>query len=74
MSGDVLKFLDGVRALLGMKSDSELVHASAEIRTAIRDVLITPGARIRLVTVSTASDRLSEEVERPILGVTSATE
>lgn len=67
VSGDVLKFLDGVRALLGMKSDSELVHASAEIRTAIRDVLITPGARIRLVTVSTASDRLSEDVERPIL-------
>lgn len=66
-AGEVLKFLDGVRALLGMKSAGEPAHASEEIRTAIRDLLRTPGARIRLVTVSTASDPLSDEVERPIL-------
>jgi hypothetical protein len=62
----VLKFLSGVRSLLGMKSDDEPVHASESTKTAVRDLLKTPGARIRLVTVSTASEPLSSEVEQPI--------
>lgn len=62
----VLKFLAGVRSLLGMKADSEPVHASNEIKSAMRELLKTPGARIRLVTVTTASDPLSSEVEYPV--------
>jgi len=65
--GDVLKFLQGVRSLLGMKVTDEPVHASENMKTAIQDVLKTPGARIKLVTVSTASDALSDEVEKPVL-------
>lgn len=65
--GDVLKFLDGVRALLGMRSGGEPANASAGIRASIRDLLKTPGARIRLVTASTASEPLTDDVERPIL-------
>lgn len=64
--GGVLKFLSGVRSLLGMKSDDVPVHASNTIKLAVGDLLKTPGARIRLVTVSTASGNLSEEVERPV--------
>lgn len=64
--GDVLKFLHGVRSLLGMKVEDEPVHASEEMRIAIQGLLKTPGARIRLVTVSTAAGRLSAEVEEPI--------
>ncbi|AZZ39645.1 hypothetical protein C0Z10_07650 [Acidipropionibacterium jensenii] len=64
--GGVLKFLTGVRSLLGMKSDDEPVHASEATRAAVRDLLKTPGARVRLVTVSTAAGDLSGEVERPI--------
>jgi hypothetical protein len=63
---DVLKFLSGVRSLLGMKADDEPAHASEETKTAVRDLLKTPGARIRLVTATTASDPLSSEVEAPI--------
>lgn len=65
--GDVLKFLDGVRALLGMRSGGEPANASEEVRATIRDLLKTPGARIRLVTASTASEPLSNDVETPIL-------
>lgn len=64
--GDVLKFLHGVRSLLGMKVDDEPVHASEEMRTAVQALLRTPGARIRLVTVTTAADPLSEAVQEPI--------
>lgn len=62
----VLKFLDGVRSLLGMKAGNEPVHASEETKTAVRDLLRTPGARIRLVTASTASDALATPVSQPI--------
>jgi len=62
----VLKFLQGTRSLLGMKSDDEPAHASDGTKTAVRDLLKTPGARIELVTVTTASEALSEDVERPI--------
>ncbi|WFF04833.1 AIPR family protein [Micromonospora sp. WMMD1076] len=65
--GDVLKFLQGVRSLLGMKSDAEPAHASETTRLAVSDLLKTPGAKIRLVTVTTAADPLSEEVAAPIV-------
>ena len=64
--GDVLKFLSGVRSLLGMKAGDEPAHASEETKTAVRDLLKTPGARIRLVTVTTAIDPLAEAVEAPV--------
>lgn len=64
--GDMLKFLDGVRSLLGMKSDSELVNTSDSTKAAVHDLLRTPGARIRLITVSTASEPLSGDVLQPV--------
>lgn len=63
---EVLKFLDGVRSLLGMKTDQEPIHASESTRQAVRDLLKTPGARIRLVTATTGSDALADEVEAPL--------
>lgn len=65
--GDVLKFLQGVRSLLGMRAGSEPVHASEEMRLGIQSLLKTPGARIRLVTATTAADPLSDEVSQPIV-------
>lgn len=64
--GDVLKFLQGTKSLLGMKSDDEPTHATVTARSAVRDLLKTPGARIRLATVTTASDSLSDAVKAPI--------
>lgn len=64
---DVLKFLHGVRSLLGMKAPEEPVHTSQETRDAVHEVLRTPGARIRLVTATTASEPLADAVETPIL-------
>lgn len=64
--GDVLKFLDGVKALLGMRAEDHPAHASEETRAGVAELLKTPGARIRLVTATTASDPLSQAVERPI--------
>jgi AIPR protein len=64
---EVLKFLDGVRSLLGMKSDEQPFHALEQTRAVVRTLLTTPGARIRLVTATTGSDPLADEVERPIL-------
>jgi AIPR protein len=63
---DILKYLAGVKSLLGMKAEGEPVHASEETKTAVRDLLKTPGARIRLVTATTASDPLAEPVAEPI--------
>lgn len=64
--GDILKFLQGVRSLLGMRAEQEPVHASENMRSAIQSLLKTPGARIRLVTATTASEPLSDEVSQPI--------
>jgi hypothetical protein len=65
--GDVLKFLQGVRSLLGMKSEDEPVHASLDTKLAVRELLKTPGTRIQLVTVTTASEPLANEVKAPIV-------
>ncbi|MCW0372194.1 AIPR family protein [Xanthomonas sacchari] len=65
--GDVLRFLDGVRALIGMKNSDLPVHASEELKKAIHDLLVTPSAHIRLVTATTAQHKLSDDVEKPIL-------
>lgn len=64
--GDVLKFLNGVRSLIGMKVTLEPAHASERVRTAVRELLKTPGAKLQLVTATTASERLSAAVEQPI--------
>jgi len=65
--GDVLRFLDGVRSLLGMRSETAPAHASDATRKAVHDLLKTPGGKIRLITATTASDSLAEAVEQPIL-------
>ncbi|MFB6891813.1 AIPR family protein [Kitasatospora sp. NPDC056327] len=64
--GDMLKFLQGVKSLLGMRAGDEPAHASEETKTAVRELLKTPGARIRLVTVTTAIDPLAEDVQEPV--------
>ncbi len=64
--GEVLRFLDGVRSLLGMRSENQLPHASEPTRNAVHGILKTPGAKLRLVTATTASNALAEAVERPI--------
>jgi hypothetical protein len=63
---DVLRFLDGVRGLIGMRSDDTLVHASEVTRQAVHEILRTPGGRVRLVTATTASERLADDVQNPI--------
>lgn len=64
--GDVLPFLDGVRTLIGMQSKNSPVHASEATRKAVREILKTPGGRIRLITATTATEPLAEAVEQPI--------
>jgi len=63
---DVLRFLDGVRSLLGMRGAAGVSRASDEMRKAVHDLLKTPGARIRLVTATTGGDSLAPEVQEPI--------
>jgi hypothetical protein len=60
-----LKLLDGMRSLLGMKTDAEPVHASPVVREAVNDLLRTPGARIRLITATTGAP-LTADVVAPI--------
>ena len=64
--GEVLRFLDGVRSLLGMRSENQLPHASESTRNAVHGVLKTPGAKLRLITATTASNALADAVEQPI--------
>jgi len=61
-----LRFIDGVRSLVGMASIGEPAHASEELRNAVQDLLTTPSTRIRLVTVTTGANPLSTEVMQPI--------
>jgi hypothetical protein len=63
---ETLRFVDGVRSLVGLRNSGEPVHASAELRTAIRDLLRTPSAKIHLITVTTGSFSLAPEVMEPI--------
>lgn len=64
--GDILKFLQGVKSLLGMKGADRPTRASDETRTAVSALLTTPGAKIRIVTATTASDALADPVIEPI--------
>lgn len=63
---ETLRFVEGVRSLVGARNSSEPVHASAELRTAIRELLVTPTAKIHLITVTTGSSSLAPEVTEPI--------
>lgn len=60
-----LKFLDGVRALLDIGSEGPS-GCSEETRDAVRLAMQTPGARLRMVVATTASDPLSDEVMEPV--------
>ena len=64
--GEVLRFLDEMRSLLGMRSENQLPHASETTRNAVHGVLRTHGAKLRLITATTASKALADEVEQPI--------
>lgn len=61
----VLKFLSGVRALLDIEA-SGMPACSAEMKMAVQKAMQTPGARVKLIIATTASNALSAEVERPI--------
>lgn len=63
---EVLRFVEGTRSLVGARNSAEPVHASGELRAAVRNLLITPSAKIKLVTVTTASSPLASEVLEPI--------
>jgi hypothetical protein len=63
---DSLRFIDGVRSLVGMESKGEPFHASDDLRNTLQDLLTTPSTRIRLVTASTGASTLSPEVLQPI--------
>lgn len=62
----MLKFLDGARSLLGMRSANEPATASQQVRESLQLVLRTPGAKIRMVSVTTASEALAEAVVQPV--------
>jgi len=64
--GETLRFVEGVRSLVGLRNSAEPVHASPELRTAIRELLGTPSAKIHLITVTTGSSPLAPEVMQPI--------
>lgn len=62
----VLKFLNGVRSILGMRADSTPGSASQEAREGVMKLMTTPGAKLHLVTATTAAMPLSDEVQAPI--------
>ena len=64
--GDTLRFAEGVRSLVGARNSSEPIHASPELRTAIRELLVTPTAKIHLITATTGILPLASEVAEPI--------
>jgi hypothetical protein len=66
---EMLRFVEGVRSLVGARNSAEPVHASPELRTAIRDLLVTPTAKIHLVTVTTGSSSLAPEVMEPMVSL-----
>jgi hypothetical protein len=61
----VLKFVDGVRALLDIDS-SGIASCSESTRAAVRKVMEAPGGRLRMVVATTASNSLTEPVKEPI--------
>lgn len=63
---EVLRFVEGVRSLVGSRNSAEPEHASAELRTAVRELLVTPSAKIKLVTVTTGNSPLATQVLEPI--------
>jgi len=64
--GGVLKFLDGARTFFGMKTDSGLANASEKMRGMAMEVMSSPGAKVILVTATTASAELSDAARKPI--------
>jgi hypothetical protein len=69
--GSVLKFLDGVRALLDLGDPSANGDPSASgslgaTKAAVRTAMQTPGGRLRMLVATTAAHDLSDEVKAPI--------
>lgn len=69
--GSVLKFLDGVRALLDLGEPTPNGDASANgspdaTKAAVRAAMQTPGGRLRMLLATTAAHDLSDEVKAPI--------
>ncbi|MGN6271538.1 MAG: AIPR family protein [Protaetiibacter sp.] len=61
----VLKFVDGVRALLDIDS-SGIASCSETTRAAVRKVMEAPGGRLRVVVATTAANELADPVREPI--------
>jgi hypothetical protein len=61
----VLKFVDGVKALLDLDSEAP-ASCSVETHEAVRRVMSEYGAKLSMVLVTTASHDLSPEVRRPL--------
>ena len=61
----VLRFADGVRGILDL-SDEAFPDCAEETRRAIRRVMNRPGGKISIVSVTTASETNSDEVQAPI--------
>lgn len=65
----VLKFLQGVRSLLGMASNQFPLTVSDSMKEKVTTLITTPGAQIRMVTVTTANRELTPEVREPITDI-----
>ena len=63
--GSVLKFLDGVRALLDIGAAGP-PGCSDAARAAVRTAMQTPGGRMRMVVASTAANELATDVRQPV--------
>ena len=64
---EMTRFLEGVRSLVGMKGgEGEPAHASAELRTAVADLLKTPSAKIKIITATTGNQPISVEAMKPV--------
>ncbi len=68
--GSVLKFLDGVRALVDFGdlagSDEKLEGGSDAAKAAVRAAMQTPGGKLRMIVSTTALHDLADEVRTPI--------
>jgi len=71
--GSVLKFVDGVRALLDLgepaAGDGDNGSSSDATKAAVRAAMQKPGGRLRMLLATTAANELSEEVKAPIDGL-----
>ncbi|WP_354215450.1 AIPR family protein [Arthrobacter sp. UYCo732] len=61
----VLKFVNGVKYILDIDGTG-LPPCSKEMRIAVQTVMQTPGASLKIIVATTATDNLSSEVAQPL--------